>query len=103
MIRGIVRLVGTFALAAGAFAAGSGSCGNAKGSEPPPPAAVAIAPATAVEQPVVRFIRATGTLAAEEDADVAAETAGRVVATPIERGARVAQEAELVRILATET
>ena len=34
----------------------------------------------AVEQPIARFIRATGTLMAEEQADVAAETAGRVVA-----------------------
>ncbi len=42
----------------------------------------------AVEQPIARFIRATGTLTAEEQADVAAETAGRVVATPVERGTR---------------
>ena len=48
--------------------------------------AVAAAPVAATEQPIARFIRATGTLMAEEQADVAAETAGRVVATPIERG-----------------
>ncbi len=40
----------------------------------------------AVEQPIARFIRATGTLMAEEQADVAAETAGRVVSAPVERG-----------------
>ena len=55
--------------------------------EPPaPPAAGGVVPAAAVEQPIARFIRVTGTLMAEEQADVAAETAGRVVATPVERG-----------------
>ena len=47
-------------------------------------------PVAATEQPIARFIRATGTLMAEEQADVAAETAGRVVATPVERGTPVA-------------
>ena len=44
------------------------------------PAAVPVAIAAAVERPITRFIRVTGTLAAEEQADVAAETQGRVVA-----------------------
>jgi membrane fusion protein (multidrug efflux system) len=79
------------------------SAGDAKSKETPAPAPVAVAAAAAVEQPIVRFIRATGTLTAEEQADVAAETAGRVVSTPIERGSRVSQGAELVRVLATET
>jgi membrane fusion protein (multidrug efflux system) len=79
------------------------SAGDAKSKETPAPAPVAVAAAAAIEQPIVRFIRATGTLTAEEQADVAAETAGRVVSTPIERGSRVSQGAELVRVLATET
>src|SRR6185369_9094422 len=36
-------------------------------------------------------------------ASVAAETAGRVIATPIERGSAVAQGTELIRLSATET
>jgi len=68
-----------------------------------PGARVAVAPADAVERPIARFVRATGTLMAEEQADVAAETSGRVVATPVERGTRVAQGAELIRLSATET
>jgi membrane fusion protein, multidrug efflux system len=40
---------------------------------------------------------------AEEQAEVAAETAGRVVSAPVERGTAVAQGAELVRISSTET
>jgi len=65
-------------------------------------AAIPVATASAIERPLTRFIRVTGTLAAEEQADVAAETQGRVVATPVERGSRVAEGAELIRIVATE-
>jgi RND family efflux transporter MFP subunit len=65
--------------------------------------AVAAAAVVASEQPVTRFIRATGTLMAEEQADVAAETAGRVLAASIERGTPVAQGGELIRISALET
>jgi RND family efflux transporter MFP subunit len=79
------------------------SAGNAKSKEQPPPAPVAVEAAAAVEQPIARFIRATGTLTAEDQADVAAETAGRVVSTPIERGSRISEGAELVRVVATET
>ena len=39
---------------------------------------------------VARFIRATGTLMADDQADVAAETAGRIVGAPVERGTPVA-------------
>jgi RND family efflux transporter MFP subunit len=56
----------------------------------------------AVEGPVSRFITVSGTLTAEEQADVAAEVAGRIVATPVERGTVVAFGAPLVRIAATE-
>ena len=57
----------------------------------------------ATEQPIARFIRVTGTLTAEEQADVAAETSGRVVSTPVERGTPVSQGTELVRLSAIET
>lgn len=66
------------------------------------PAAVAVSPAAAVEQPLTRFIRATGSLTAEEQADVAAEIAGRVVATPVERGTPVQEGTVLVRISPAE-
>ena len=65
--------------------------------------ATAVAPAAAIERPIARFIRVTGTLTAEEQADVAAETAGRVIATPVERGTAVAQGAELVKLSPVET
>jgi len=107
LFRGVVMNRGTLTLGAllalGPLTVAACSSGDAKSKETPAPAAVAIAAEAAVEQPMTRFIRATGTLMAEEQADVAAEIAGRVIATPIERGSRVAQGAELIRLLATET
>jgi RND family efflux transporter MFP subunit len=80
------------------------SSGDAKGKDQSSTsAAVAVSAVAATEQPIARFIRATGTLMAEEQADVAAETAGRVVSAQIERGTPVSQGAELVRISSTET
>jgi RND family efflux transporter MFP subunit len=64
---------------------------------------VAVSSVAAEEQPLSRFIRVTGSLMAEEQADVAAETAGRVVAAPVERGTAVTENAELIRLSATET
>jgi membrane fusion protein (multidrug efflux system) len=80
------------------------STGDAKTKDQPAAVrAVSVAPIAATEQPIARFIRATGTLMAEEQADVAAETPGRVVAAPIERGTPVAEGAALVQISSTET
>jgi membrane fusion protein, multidrug efflux system len=65
--------------------------------------AVSASPVAVTEQSISRFIRVTGTLTAEEQADVAAETSGRVISTPIERGTPVTQGTELVRLSAVET
>jgi membrane fusion protein, multidrug efflux system len=65
--------------------------------------AISVTPLAATEQPIARFIHVTGTLTAEEQADVAAETNGRVVATPVERGTPVSQGAELIRLSPVET
>jgi RND family efflux transporter MFP subunit len=81
-------------------------CSTATGKSADPAAAertpIAAAPVAAIEQPIARFIRATGTLMAEDQADVAAEIAGRVVATPVERGTAVAQGDVLIRLSPTE-
>ena len=58
--------------------------------------------AAVIEKPISRFVAATGTLTPEEQADVSAEVAGRVVATPVERGTLVREGAELIRISDTE-
>jgi RND family efflux transporter MFP subunit len=77
--------------------------GKTADKHPEERAPVAINAVAAVEQPITRFVRATGSLMAEEQADVAAEVAGRIVAAPIERGTSVAQGAILVRLSAEET
>jgi RND family efflux transporter MFP subunit len=80
-------------------------CGTAKGesnSKAEAPAALSVSTAVATEQPIARFLRVTGTLAAQEQAEVAAEIQGRVVATPVERGTRVSEGSDLVRIAAAE-
>jgi RND family efflux transporter MFP subunit len=69
---------------------------------PPEPAAVAVRSAQVQGQTIDRFLRVTGSLAADEQADVAAETAGRVIGTPIERGTRVTAGTVLIRVSATE-
>src|SRR5207244_3257012 len=96
---GLALLLAAAALVS-ACSAGDAKTKDAAAAERPP---VSVSPVEAVEQPIARFIRATGTLMAEEQAEVAAETPGRVVAAPIERGTPVAQGAELVQISSTET
>ena len=91
-------------IASAALAAGACSSGAAKGKEQPTaPPVVAVSAIAAAEQPIARFIRATGSLMAEEQADVAAETAGRVMAAGIERGTPVSRGAELIRLSSIET
>jgi RND family efflux transporter MFP subunit len=85
------------------WAACSAADGKAKESDATAPALVSVSPAAAVEQPIARFIRVTGSLTAEEQAEVAAETAGRVTGTPVERGTPVTPGTELIRISPVET
>jgi membrane fusion protein (multidrug efflux system) len=63
---------------------------------------VDVATARAAWVPVTRQLRVTGSLTADEEAEVAAETAGRVVETPVERGSRVEEGSPLVRLVQTE-
>ena len=65
-------------------------------------ATVSVSTVAAIEEPIKRFIRVSGTLTAQEEAQVAAEVAGRIIATPVERGSRIAANGDLVRIAAAE-
>ena len=102
MSRALIRFAFVTAVSAGLLSACSAGDAKTKDREVTT-AAIAVAPVTATEQPIARFIRVTGTLTAEEQADVAAETAGRVIATPVERGTAVAQGAALVKLSPIET
>jgi RND family efflux transporter MFP subunit len=98
----IARTVAVLALAVGLTSA---ACGSAKGessAKTAAPAATTVSVAAATEQPITRFLKVTGTLAAEEEAEVAAEIQGRVIGTPVERGTRVTEGADLIRISPAE-
>jgi RND family efflux transporter MFP subunit len=92
-------------LAVGALSAVAAACGSQSStvSAAAKPEPLAIATAAVQSQPIDRYLRVTGSLLADEQAEVSAEAAGRVVETPVERGARVAPGALLVRISAVET
>lgn len=68
----------------------------------PEPAPVEVQVATVESRSIDRFLRVTGSLAADEQANVAAETGGRVIGTPVERGTRVSAGTVLIRVSATE-
>jgi RND family efflux transporter MFP subunit len=63
---------------------------------------VDVVPAAAAWEPVTRVLQVTGSLTADEEAEVAAETGGRVLGTPVERGARVEEGSPLVTLSQTE-
>lgn len=67
------------------------------------PEPLAVETSTVESRSIDRYLRVTGSLKADAQAEVSAETAGRVIETPVERGTRVAQGALLVRISPSET
>lgn len=104
MNRRFAAILPAAVLAAGATLWTACSAADAqKGRDTTAAAAIEVVPVAAVDRPVARFIHVTGTLNAEERAEVAAETAGRVIATPVERGTPVADGAELIRLSPIET
>ena len=76
------------------------SCGRANDAaeRAETPAPVEVETATVSRRLVARLLRVTGTLKADEQAEVSAEVPGRVIATPVERGTRVAAGDVLVRL-----
>jgi RND family efflux transporter MFP subunit len=97
----IARTLGVLALVGG-LTSGCGTATGESAATDDAPAALSVSVAKATEQPITRFLKVTGTLAAEEEAEVAAEIQGRVIATPVERGTRVREGADLIRISAAE-
>ena len=103
MLRFINRMFIRVGLAAVlATGCGTGATGESESANASEAASVEVAAMAAVERPITRFLRVTGTLAAEEEAEVAAEVQGRVIATPVERGTRVSEKSDLIRIAPAE-
>jgi RND family efflux transporter MFP subunit len=97
-----VVFVGLLIVVAGALATGCGAPSGRSASAATPAAAVEVRTFTTSTAQVTRAIRVSGSLIADEEAEVAAETAGRIVETPVELGTRVAAGAPLVRISAEQ-
>ena len=66
------------------------------------PAPIRVETASAEQEEIARFLNVSGTLVAEEQAEVAAEVQGRVVGTPVERGTQVGVGSTLVQVAAEE-
>jgi RND family efflux transporter MFP subunit len=96
------RLVLAAALLTAVASAGCDHADADAGQQKAEPAAIAVTAVAAVSRPISGVVSVSGTLTAEDDADVAAEISGRIVATPVERGSRVAAGAELIHIAAAE-
>ena len=82
------------------------ACSSEPSAAAATPAAVepaAIETAAVESRSIERHLRVTGSLLADEQAEVSAELSGRVTATPVERGSRVPAGALLVRISASES
>src|SRR5688572_27800185 len=90
-----VHVAALAALSLGTVACNSGNSTVSAAAKPEP---LAITTVTVEETAIDRFLRVTGSLAADEQAEVSAEATGRVVATPVERGTRVTQGTVLARI-----
>ena len=95
--------VAALILAAGSLSAACSSESSAAAATPATPEPAVVATAAVESRPIERHLRVTGSLLADEQAEVSAELAGRVTATPVERGSRVPAGALLVRISASES
>jgi multidrug efflux pump subunit AcrA (membrane-fusion protein) len=76
---------------------GAGKGGATKGSEAPAPP-VAVTTAKAVARDVPSYFQATGSLLAQETSDVASQTSGQVISTPVSVGAFVRQGQVIARL-----
>lgn len=100
--RFVVTLLVTAALSGAVAASGCSSRTSAEGAPAPAPEPLTITTVTVESRPIDRFTRVTGSLRADEQAEVSAETGGRVIATPVERGTRVSRGTVLVRVSPAE-
>jgi multidrug efflux pump subunit AcrA (membrane-fusion protein) len=98
----VVIAVGMLLAIAMMFAARSRSrteeAARLEASQPSEPSPVPVTTSTAISQPVAAYIQATGSFAADESSDIAPETGGQVVATPVDVGAFVSQGAVIARL-----
>ncbi|HVF23116.1 MAG TPA: efflux RND transporter periplasmic adaptor subunit [Pyrinomonadaceae bacterium] len=81
------------------------SCGGSRANSrkeeaaaPAPPVAIEVTTAAAIQRDLPRFFEATGSLAGDQQTDVAPQTAGKVVAVGVDIGSPVRRGQMLVRL-----
>src|SRR6266481_2099279 len=101
---GPLKLILLF-LTAAAIGAGLSGCSRSKGqgnnvgaSASPTPAAIAVSTTSAVSRQLPRYFEANGSLAPNEQADVAAETSGKVAAVGVDLGSSVRRGQMIVKL-----
>jgi len=103
-LRGPLKLTLLFLLAAAAVTSftgcsrSKGQSNNASASASPTPAAIAVSTTSAVLQQLPRYFEANGSLAPREQADVAAETSGKVAAVGVDLGSSVRRGQMIVKL-----
>lgn len=101
-MRSVFRL-SAIAILLGALAALAISCGGSRANSRPEdaaaiPAAVDVTTATAIQRELPRYFEATGSLAGDQQTDVAPSIAGKVVAIGVDLGSYVKQGQMIVRL-----
>ncbi len=71
---------------------------NASASASPTPAAISVSTTSAVVRQLPRYFEANGSLAANEQTDIAAETSGKVVAVGVDLGSSVRRGQMIVKL-----
>lgn len=88
----------TAAVGAGSIACSGSKAQPNKASASPTPAAIVVSTAPAIMRQLPRYFEASGSLAPNEQADVAAETSGKVVAVGVDLGSTVRRGQMIVRL-----
>ena len=96
----LILVLSLLAIAGGALSACKRSNGqtNASASASPTPAVVEVSTTAAVMRQLPQYFEATGSLAANQQTDVAAETSGKVAAVGVDIGSSVRRGQMLVRL-----
>jgi len=96
----LILVLSLLAIAGGALSACKRSNGqtNASASANPTPAVVEVSTTAAVMRQLPQYFEATGSLAANQQTDVAAETSGKVAAVGVDIGSSVRRGQMLIRL-----
>jgi len=94
----LVLLIGAVGIGFAACSRSKGQDNNANASASPTPAAISVNTTAAVSRQLPRYFEANGSLAPNEQADVAAETSGKVAAVGVDLGSSVRRGQMIVKL-----